>query len=352
MLSSQLELKYAKQRKVPIVIVHMQDKWRASEWLGILTAGLLWTPLHDATTLTQNLQGLLEQIKVAVPGTTVVLIDPESSRAAIPAPVAVSGESMEMQSMRGELNSLRADLAQAVTQRSSAEEAKAAAGLILAPMPAEVPPLSLNVQPTPDMHKLKSMLLSGDSGGDSTTAVTSEKSKIGALGMGGIGKTVTASWIARNEDVRQHFELVIWVTLGQTPDLMRMKSLIHLQVTGDELSTDSSPEQAKEIITVAMRGRRILLVLDDVWEETHEAELNFIDTSTASKSLITTRIRGLGGGAQVQLGVPSEEESVKMLLSSAGLTDLSPVRVFLSFYAVFLSFCAVFLSCYAVLCSK
>jgi hypothetical protein len=106
---------------------------------------------------------------------------------------------------------------------------------------------------------------------------------------------------------------------------MRMKSLIHLQATGEELSTDASPEHVKELITVALRGRRVLLVLDDVWEESHEAELNFIDTATVSKSLITTRIRGLGGGAEVQLGVPSEEESVKMLLSSAGLAELNPV---------------------------
>eukprot|EP01046_Picozoa_sp_COSAG06_P051834 COSAG06_NODE_8556_length_2130_cov_4.338257_2_plen_345_part_01 len=237
------------------------------------------------------------------------------------------GDSAEVQSLRGELDGLRKELTKAVTQRSSAEEARASAESVLAPMPAEVPPLSLNLRPTPDMQKLKSMLLSssGDGESASTTAVTSEKSKMSALGMGGIGKTVTASWIARDEDVRRHFELVIWVTLGQTPDLMRMKSLIHLQATGEELSTDASPEHVKELITVALRGRRVLLVLDDVWEESHEAELNFIDTATVSKSLITTRIRGLGGGAEVQLGVPSEEESVKMLLSSAGLAELNPV---------------------------
>lgn len=36
-VNCQLELKYAKQRGVPIVTVNMQDKWRASEWLGVIS---------------------------------------------------------------------------------------------------------------------------------------------------------------------------------------------------------------------------------------------------------------------------------------------------------------------------
>ena len=171
------------------------------------------------------------------------------------------------------------------------------------------------------MEKLKTMLISAESD-DSTMAVTATKSKVGALGMGGIGKTVTATWLARHEEVRKHFELVVWVTLGQTPDLDRMRALIHLQATGEELSSDATPEQAKEKITVAMRGRSVLLILDDIWEEEHASALDFVDASTASKTLVTTRIRGLGGAAQVELGVPSEEDSVQLLLASAVLLNL------------------------------
>jgi hypothetical protein len=125
--------------------------------------------------------------------------------------------------------------------------------------------------------------------------------------------------------VRRHFELIVWVTLGQTPDMARMQALIHLQVTGAEMAADSTPEQAKELITVAMRGRTVLLIIDDLWEEEHSVALDFIDTATASKTLVTTRIRGLGGVAQVELGVPSEEESIQLLLASAGLAHLSSV---------------------------
>lgn len=115
-------------------------------------------------------------------------------------------------------------------------------------------------------------------------------------------------------------------TCGQTPSLQRMRQLIYLQATGRELSADATPEQTTELITVAMRGRCVLLVLDDIWEAEHEAALNCIDdAATASKTLVTTRIRGLGGCAQIELGLPSEEESVLILLSSAGLERVSPV---------------------------
>eukprot|EP01052_Picozoa_sp_SAG31_P041944 SAG31_NODE_6506_length_1992_cov_2.123085_1_plen_263_part_10 len=143
--------------------------------------------------------------------------------------------------------------------------------------------------------------------------------------QGGIGKTVAAAWLARHDEIRQHFELVLWVTLGQTPDLDHMQALIYLQATGQELALDLTPEQAKEKITVVMRGRRVLLILDDVWEEEHSSALDLIDTGTASKILVTTRIRGLGGVASVELGVPSQEESAKLLLASAGLAHVSPI---------------------------
>ena len=278
------------------------------------------TSLHDESTKQQNLKGLIEQVKAAVP----TIATSGAAKSPRVASAVSSSESEEVQALRSELDSLRQALVKGGSQRTAADgKSEGATGDGLAPIPAEVPPLALNCRPTPDMEKLKSMLVSTGSG-DSTMAVTATKSsdKVGALGMGGIGKTVTATWLARNDDVRRHFEYVVWVTLGQTPDLARMQALIYLQITGQELSSDATPEQAKELITVAMRGRDVLLILDDIWQEQHAAALDFVDTSTASKTLVTTRIRGLGGAAQVELGMPSQEESVKLLLASAGLSNL------------------------------
>jgi hypothetical protein len=56
-----LELKFAKQSGVPIVPVMMEGPdesgrpWKAGNWLGIITAGMLWSPLHDAESFEENI---------------------------------------------------------------------------------------------------------------------------------------------------------------------------------------------------------------------------------------------------------------------------------------------------------
>jgi hypothetical protein len=72
----------------------------------------------------------------------------------------------------------------------------------LAALPAEVPMLPLSFRKNPEMVALRAKLLNPTSG-----------PRIGFFGMGGAGKTVTSCWIARSEDVRQHFEHVLWVSV-------------------------------------------------------------------------------------------------------------------------------------------
>ena len=154
--------------------------WSASEWLGIITAGSLWTPLHNESTKQQNLQAVVDQIKATVPTTALAAGDSMMSPRST---VVSSGESEEVSALRSELDGLRVELAKAATQRASTDDmaADGSTSDVLAPVPGEVPPLSLNCRPTPDMEKLKAMLIS--SSDDSTMAVTATKSKVGALGM-------------------------------------------------------------------------------------------------------------------------------------------------------------------------
>jgi hypothetical protein len=123
------------------------------------------------------MRSLMEQVRAAAPTTAAVADSPVKSPRAV---VVSSGESEEVKALRSELDSLRTDLAKAATRRIAADD-QAADSVTLAPIPAEVPPLSLNCRPTADMEKLKAMLIS--SSDDSTMAVTATKSKVGALGM-------------------------------------------------------------------------------------------------------------------------------------------------------------------------
>ena len=68
----------------------------------------------------------------------------------------------------------------------------------------------------------------------------------------------------------------------------------------------------------------VLLVLDDVWVDSHATPLNFIEpSSTTSAVMVTTRIRSLLGGAtEVQCEVMSEAAALELLLRTGGCEHL------------------------------
>jgi hypothetical protein len=71
----------------------------------------------------------------------------------------------------------------------------------------------------------------------------------------------------------------------------------------------------------------LLVVLDDVWDSSHEASFACIDIDTASRQLITTRIKGLlQGAAEVELDLLGLQESVELLAGVACLdgAEISP----------------------------
>jgi hypothetical protein len=54
-----LELKFAAQTGVAIVPVMVEEGFQATGWLGILTAGLLWTKLWDSSTVVEDVDSLM-----------------------------------------------------------------------------------------------------------------------------------------------------------------------------------------------------------------------------------------------------------------------------------------------------
>ena len=53
---------------------------------------------------------------------------------------------------------------------------------------------------------------------------------------------------------------------------------------GGENRPTRHAEEKQEALRLAMAGKRVLLCLDDLWEEEHEAALNFADVSAGSRS--------------------------------------------------------------------
>eukprot|EP01052_Picozoa_sp_SAG31_P021261 SAG31_NODE_1635_length_7682_cov_5.457471_3_plen_460_part_00 len=301
----------------------------------------MWTSLCDPATFATNLDSLVEQV-----ASTLAV----ESRAI--SPIGSADAAAERQRERAALDNVRQEI-DSEPANLDADEAAA-----LAPLPAEVPALGDSFRSTAGVHKVKGALLDDVIDDGRTVAVTSQIHKVGAFGMGGIGKTVLAAAVARDLDVRRRFEIICWVTLGQQPDLQKSLSLLHIQVTetgpiaaclcsmllhldtevnltahmpnfmhvqvtGKELNADKSIEESRQLLTIALRGRKCLLIIDDVWEAKHEQACNCVDVAVRSRTLATTRIRGLVSNAgQVEIGLPSEDDSIALLLTAAGLSHL------------------------------
>ncbi|XP_023891745.1 putative disease resistance protein RGA3 [Quercus suber] len=112
-------------------------------------------------------------------------------------------------------------------------------------------------------------------------------------GMGGLGKTTLAQLVYNDARVKSHFELRIWVCVSDDFQIIRLVRAIIESIDGsgrDLLELDPLQQRLQE----KLRGRRFLLVLDDVWNEKHEEWdcLKHMLTCGAKGSMliVTTRI--------------------------------------------------------------
>ncbi|WP_045877743.1 TIR domain-containing protein [Pseudofrankia sp. DC12] len=137
-------------------------------------------------------------------------------------------------------------------------------------------------------------------------------------GTGGFGKTHLATWLCNQPEVRNHFPGgVLWATLGQNvrdADLAaRVEDLIW------ELSRQrpgsSQPNSAGAALGRLLDAddRRILLVIDDVWDE---GQLQpFLAGGQSCTRLITTRIEALipSGYHEIRVDVMSTDQAVALV---------------------------------------
>eukprot|EP01051_Picozoa_sp_SAG22_P004182 SAG22_NODE_218_length_14885_cov_24.733699_3_plen_893_part_00 len=254
-----LEAKFAKQSGIEIIPVIMEGGgWQASGWLGLLTAGALWVPLHEEADFEQNVRQLHTQLLKTIGSSAAFAAEDGDTVAA----VASSTEAIE------ELERLREE--QAASSSQSTVSAALADPSQPANIPAGVPKLPVRFQATEQIRELTRLVLSGSR---SDMAMP----RVGFYGMGGIGKTVTGAAIVRDDGVRRHFDAIVWLPIGQTPVVAKLQNLCHMQCTGKELSAELSSEEKKQALQQAMAGKKVLLCLDDIWEEAAETELNFAD---------------------------------------------------------------------------
>ena len=154
-----------------------------------------------------------------------------------------------------------------------------------------------------DVARLKQKLLAGDG----NVGITGQFSAIGVQGMGGIGKTVLATALAHDQEVRKAFpDGIYWLTAGQKPNLLVLQNQLLCQLTGSEQALVTEQE-AKDALRKAFEGRRLMVILDDVWTF-DDADALSINTSFA-RLLLTTRNQQVlvGIGAEASRGRPFAE---------------------------------------------
>ncbi|MEM8963820.1 MAG: TIR domain-containing protein [Acidobacteriota bacterium] len=144
--------------------------------------------------------------------------------------------------------------------------------------------------------------------------------KVGLQGMGGIGKTVLAAAVARDADVQARFaDGVIWVTIGQYPDIVAMQTELLAELGGPEIKLRSA-QHGKRVLKKLLAEQAILLVLDDVWTLRHAAMLDVV--GSAGQLLLTSRDRQVLvslGADEHEIGLLTPEQSRVLLASWAGM---------------------------------
>uniref|UniRef100_A0A5B7AY75 NB-ARC domain-containing protein n=1 Tax=Davidia involucrata TaxID=16924 RepID=A0A5B7AY75_DAVIN len=106
---------------------------------------------------------------------------------------------------------------------------------------------------------------------------------IGIVGMGGAGKTALAQKVFDSTKVKENFPLRIWVSLWETfseeVDVKVEVVKYILEAIGhdvDEFTSDLGIVELLEHLSDQLRGKRYLIVLDDVWHiDEWYADLNY-----------------------------------------------------------------------------
>ncbi|KAK1680460.1 hypothetical protein QYE76_041308 [Lolium multiflorum] len=116
------------------------------------------------------------------------------------------------------------------------------------------------------------------------------------VGPGGIGKTTMIQHIYHNKEVQNHFQVVIWVCVSLSFNLNKLLEDIKKDIPRVEGEKDG---RAEELIEQRLKSKRLLLVLDDIWECSNEDDWERLflplrkSQEKGSMILVTTRFSSI-----------------------------------------------------------
>ncbi|PHT73943.1 hypothetical protein T459_21220 [Capsicum annuum] len=142
------------------------------------------------------------------------------------------------------------------------------------------------------------------------------------VGMGGIGKTTLARRVYDDALITYHFYVRAWINVSQgfnTRDIF-LGILRSISLVNDEEEKNSTTEQLAERVYQSLKGRKYLIVLDDMWsiQAWQQVRRPFPDDHNGSRILLTTRLVDVAscassGNSLHQMRFLSMEESWTLL---------------------------------------
>jgi hypothetical protein len=143
-------------------------------------------------------------------------------------------------------------------------------------------------------------------------------------GAGGFGKTVLAQALAHDDDIQDAFhDGVLWVTLGERPSLVEKLADLLKTLTGEPQGFTEVSAAANKLREV-LQERKCLLVIDDVWSESHLRP--FLDGAPLTARLVTTRRDDILPKATLRVPVDAMKETEAVELLSRGLGEIGPAE--------------------------
>ncbi|KAJ9174562.1 hypothetical protein P3X46_013197 [Hevea brasiliensis] len=140
-----------------------------------------------------------------------------------------------------------------------------------------------------EKEKIIQLLLSGQGCGDRVCVIP-------IVGMGGVGKTTLSQIVYNDSRVVDWFDLKVWCCVSEDFDVVRVTKTILEAITMKDFNIKDL-NLLQVALSEQLRGKRYLIVLDDVWSEKYEDWIvlrqPFQVGSPCSKIIVTTRNHGV-----------------------------------------------------------
>ncbi len=146
-----------------------------------------------------------------------------------------------------------------------------------------------------DMQRMRERIGASRSQGNGATRHACLQAITAVRGWPGVGKTTLAAKLVHDPEVARAFPHgVLWARLGR-PGRVSSELAGWLASVGGDAGSDASVEYMSSRLSASLRGRRMLLVVDDVWDA--RDAVPFLVGGPGCAMVVTTRGRAVGGEA-------------------------------------------------------